>query len=312
MKTMSLVDSLEEFRNTNRITSKGSLAVVLFVSRKAKQNGLPIDSKSLKADSAGQIAGLSKSAVQAILLDYGITKVLAAEGGRTSRGSIKNMEDYVAFLNNINLEGLADLDLIETWWIDRVKEYFASKPFILKLDPGISLNFIVRDLLDQAERRQKENLGTMYAGAVLQHLVGAKLQIVVSGRQVIEHHGFSVADAPTGRAGDFLIGNMAIHVTTAPSEALMTKCIANINAGLRPLIVTVYNKVSAAKQLAEIKDVLKRIEIIDAEQFIATNVYEWSAFDSAKQKDPIENLINTYNDLIENYETDPSLKVTLD
>ena len=308
---MSLTERLAVYCKNYKITSKGSLAVVLFVTRKAKQNGLPIDPSSLKAESAGQVSGLSKSAIQVILADYGITKVLAAEGGRTSRGSMKNMEDYVAFLNQLHSEDSDDLNAIESWWIDRVKDYFASKPFVLKLDPGVSLNYVVKDLLEQAERRQKENPGTMYGGAVLQHLVGAKLQIVVAGQQKVEHHGFSVADAPTGRSGDFIVGNMSIHVTTAPSEALMQKCLANIDAGLRPLIVTVYSKVSAAKQLAEIKEVLRRVEIIDAEQFIATNVYEWSAFDSTKQKDSVENLIDVYNGIIEIYETDPSLKVNL-
>lgn len=90
-------------------------AVVLFVTRKAKQSELPINSADLKAESAGQVAGLSKSAVQSILADYGIVKVLAAEGGRTSRGSIKNMEDYVAFLNELNEQGKCDLDFIEAW-----------------------------------------------------------------------------------------------------------------------------------------------------------------------------------------------------
>ncbi|NLI93100.1 MAG: DUF4928 family protein [Peptococcaceae bacterium] len=46
-------------------------------------------------------------------------------------------------------------------------------------------------------------------------------------------------------------------------------------------------------------------------QFIATNLYEWSHFDSTRQKDTIENLIGIYNQLIENYETDPSLRVNL-
>lgn len=309
--TKSLDERLAEYRKNNKITSKGSLAVVLFVTRKARLNGLPMDSSALKAESAGQISGLSKSAIQTILADYGITKVLAAEGGRTSRGSMKNMEDYVAFLNQLYKEGIKDIYAIEAWWIDCVRDYFSSKPFVFKLDPGVSLNYVVKDLLEQAEHRQKENPGTMYAGAVLQHLVGAKLQMVVPGLKTVEQRGFSVADEPTGYSGDFIVGNTSIHVTTAPSEALMQKCLDNINAGLRPLIVTIYDKVSAAKQLAEIKGVLHRVEIVDAEQFIATNVYEWSAFDSSKQRDSIKNMIDIYNQLIDTYETDPSLKVDL-
>lgn len=308
---MTIQEQLLEYKRKNKINTKGPLAVVLFVTRKAKQSGLPINSADLKAESAGQVAGLSKSAVQSILADYGIVKVLAAEGGRTSRGSIKNMEDYVAFLNELNEQGKCDLDFIEAWWIDRVKDFFASKPFNLKIDAGASINSAVRDLLDQAKKRQKDNPGTMYEGAVLQHLVGAKLQLLMEDKQEIEHNGFSVADAPTGRSGDFIVGNTIIHVTTAPGELLMDKCLDNIHSGYRPFIITVSESMPAAKSLAGIKGVLKNVEIVDAEQFISTNVYEWSGFDSTRHKGTIEKLIVIYNQLIDTYETDPSLKVSL-
>lgn len=95
---MTIQEQLLEYKRKSKIHTKGPLSVVLFVTRKAKQNGLPLRCADLKAESAGQVAGLSKAAVQSILADHGIVKVLATEGGRTSRGSIKNMEDYVAFL----------------------------------------------------------------------------------------------------------------------------------------------------------------------------------------------------------------------
>lgn len=114
----------------------------------------------------------------------------------------------------------------------------------------------------------------MYEGAVLQHLVGAKLQLLMKNKQEIEHNGFSVADAPTGRSGDFIVGNTIIHVTTAPSELLMDKCLDNIHSRYRPFIITVLESMPAAKSLASIKGVLKNVEIVDAEQFISTNVYE--------------------------------------
>jgi hypothetical protein len=307
---MTLAEKLSEYKAQNKITTKGPLAVVLFITRKAKQDSLPLNSTALKAGSAGQVAGLSKAAVQSILADYGIQRTLAAEGGRTSRGSIKNMEDYVAFLNELHAAGEDDLDAIEAWWVNQVKAFFSSKPFTLRLNQGSSINSIIRDLLEQAEHRQKDNPGTMYEGAMLQHLVGAKLQIL-AGDEPMEHHGFSVADAPTGRSGDFIVANTIIHVTTAPAELLMEKCKANIRAGYRPFIVTVSNRTVAARQLAEMKGIADQIEIIDVEQFISTNVYEWSHFDSAKQKDTIENLITIYNKLISTYETDPSLKVAL-
>jgi hypothetical protein len=55
-----------------------------------------------------------------------------------------------------------------------------------------------------------------------------------------------------------------------------------------------------------------RIDIFDIEQFIATNVYEWSKFKTAEQKVTITSLIDKYNELIGTYETDPSLKVAFE
>ena len=66
----------------------------------------------------------------------------------------------------------------------------------------------------------------MYAGAVLQHLVGAKLSLVLPDG-VVQNHGFSVSDAVSARSGDFTIEEVIIHVTTAPGEALMRKCEGN-------------------------------------------------------------------------------------
>jgi len=73
---------------------------------------------------------------------------------------------------------------------------------------------------------------------MLQHLVGAKLDLVL-GNGKIEHHGFSVADQSTERRGDYEVEGVAIHVTTHPSEALVRKCAANLQAGLKPVIVTI-------------------------------------------------------------------------
>jgi len=81
---------------------------------------LPLDADALLTEGGGQVLGLGRGAVQAILNRHGITRVLAAEGGRTSRGSIGNMRDYVAFLNTLARQGAVDLDAVEDFWIARV------------------------------------------------------------------------------------------------------------------------------------------------------------------------------------------------
>ena len=59
--------------------------------------GLPLDPDQLVTKSGGQVRGLGQSQVQKILARHGIERVLAAEGGRTSRGSLGNMRAYVRF-----------------------------------------------------------------------------------------------------------------------------------------------------------------------------------------------------------------------
>jgi hypothetical protein len=301
---------LEGYQKSRKLTTKGKLAAILYVSRLAQQRGLPLDASILVADSQGQVQGLGKSAVQAILRDHGIARVLAEEGGRTSRGSLGNMHDYVAFLNDLHSDGIANPVAIEKWWIARINDFFTAQPFIIRYDTSKSLRAMVRDLLSQAIKRQKENPGTQYAGAVLQHLVGAKLSLVLPDG-TLEHHGFSVSDAMSARGGDFVIDDAIIHVTTAPGEALMRKCATNLSAGCRPIIVTIHASMPAAESLAEIQGIGGRVDMLEVEQFIATNLYELSLFKTADRKVTVEKLVDRYNEVVENCETDPSLKVTL-
>jgi len=216
----TLNKKLEAFVLDNKMGGKGAICLALVVTRHAKKMGLPLDATKLLTDKNGQVLGLGKGAVQTILRDHGITKVLAEEGGRTSRGNIGNMQTYVAFLNHV-AKSPADLDTIENWWIERVKKFFEAKPMIFRFDAKSSLRTVVRDLLNQAEEHQKRDAGTMFLGAVLQHLVGAKLELVLGHE--IEAHGAFVADAVTDRQGDYQIGDVVIHVTTYPGEALLRK-----------------------------------------------------------------------------------------
>ena len=305
-----LNDRLAQFTKEGSIRQKGALAVMLVVTRHAKQRGLPLSANDLITKEKGQVLGLGMGAVQAILADHGITRVLAKEGGRTSRGSLGNMQRYVAFLNELHKNGIADLDRIENWWIERVRDYFADKGFTLTFDSSKSLRFIVDDLLAQAVKRQQESGGTMFAGTILQHLIGAKLALVL-GDEHVSRHGSSVADDSSHRNGDFMIEDVSIHVTTAPSEALISKCLDNLNCGLRPLVITTSQSLAGAQSLAEIKGIGQRVDIIDASQFLTTNFYEWSRFKSAARRMTIETLVAKYNEIVTECETDPGLRIGL-
>lgn len=299
---------LREFVETNNITTKGPLCVVLVVTRLAQKQVFPLQENQFLAKSGGQVRGLGKGAVQKILSEHGINRVLAEEGGRTSRGSINNMNQYIEFLNEILQHGQLNWSAIEEFWIDRIKEFFSSTPLKIKLDQSKSLRAIIRELLGAALKRQSENAGTMYAGAVMQHLVGAKLKIALPNES-FETHGFSVADQQSGRKGDFLIGSSAIHVTTAPTEALIRKCQDNLNQSLKPIIITTTNGSGGANALADNYGLADRIDVFEIEQFIATNVFELGSFVTSKLNVTIRDIVRVYNEIVESCETDPSLKI---
>jgi len=54
-----------------------------------------------------------------------------------------------------------------------------------------------------------------------------------------------------------------------------------------------------------------RIDVVEAEQFVATNPHEWSRFDGGRRKQEIERLFPRYNAIVESVETDPGLKVQI-
>lgn len=303
----ALDDALAQFAKDKGFAGKGPLCVALVVTQHARK-GLPLDDRKLLTEGGGQVLGMGKSAVQTILKRHDIERVLASEGGRTSRGSIGNMQAYVGFLNGLAANGTPDLDAVERFWIGRVHAFFAGKPFKIRLDASRSLRTLVRDVLAEAEERQKNAPGMQYGGAVLQHVVGAKLDCAL-GKGKFAHNSFSTSDQQTGRAGDFFIGDVAIHVTTSPSEALIGRCRDNLGDNLRPIIVTTQRGLTIAEGLADNAGIGERVDVFEVEQFVALNLYELGKFAADGRRVAVTDLVTRYNEIIEEFETDPSLMI---
>jgi hypothetical protein len=310
MAAAALEKELAAFTSENGFRGKGPISVALVVTQHARNMGLPLDDEKLITEGGGQVLGLGKGAVQTVLKRHGIDRVLASEGGRTSRGSLHNMRQYVAFLNRLKGQGEVDLGVVEAFWIDRVHEFFAGKPFKIKLDASKSLRTVVRDVIAQAEERQKTTPGMYYGGAVLQHLVGAKLDCAL-GTGKFEHNSFSTADSPGLRAGDFFLGDVAIHVTTSPGEAVIARCGENLNDGIRPILVTLQRGLGVAEGLATNVGLGDRIDIFEIEQFVALNLYEIGKFAADGRKTAVDDMVKRYNEIVDEFETDPSLRIEL-
>ena len=309
---VNLLQSLEVFYKTHRFSGKGALCVALVVTEHARNKRLPLDIAMLLTARQGQVLGLGRSLVQAILKRHDIVRVLAEEGGRTSRGNIDNMQTYVAFLNKLyeETDGAVDINAVERFWVEKVILFFAGKPFSFKLDAALSLRAVIRNLMAQAEHRQKEVPGVHFLGTMMQHLVGAKLEIILPAG-TLSHHCSSQNDQRKDRTGDFDIEDISIHITTAPGEALIRKCVANLAANRKPVIISTSRGSQTAEGLAENADIAQRVDIIEFEQFIATNIFEIGHFRPERRRLVVDDLISRYNAIIDECETDPSLRINL-
>lgn len=299
---------LNEFQTDNRATTKGPLSLLIQLTRMVRSMTFPLNPDDFLTENKGQVAGLSGAKLKKILAEHSITQTLAAEGGRTSRGNIGLMLKYIEFLNDWNDVEIIDLEAIESYWAEQIREYFRNQPFVLTADPSRTIGACLEELFIQARKRQKQNAGTQYLGAILQHLVGAKLSVILPSDK-FQIYGVSVADSPIERGGDFVINNTILHCTTAPGEPLIQKCKANINAGCLPVIITIFDRVKTALDLASDADLSGRIEVWDIQQFLSTNISEHSVFDGAARNAKLADIIEKYNAIIAEVETDPSLRI---
>jgi hypothetical protein len=220
----------------------------------------------------------------------------------------EKIENYLDFILDHCDKNSINLDAVEDYWASQVEIFFRNQPFTLTADPARTIGASLDELFDQAKKRQKENPGTQYLGSILQHLVAAKLSLILPSDKFVIH-GASVADAPTDRGGDFVINNTIIHCTTAPGEPLIQKCKVNINAGCFPVIITVFDRVKTALDLAADAELNGRVDVWDIQQFLATNINEHSQFDNTARNAKLADIIEKYNSIIDEKETDPSLKI---
>ena len=301
-------ERLKGFQAENNIVTKGPLSVVIQFTRLVRDKSFPLDPNDFKTSQEGQVAGLGGGRLKKILKEHGITQLLSSEGGRTSRGSMGLMIKYVDFLNAWNHGAPVDFNAIEEFWAEQVREYFSNQPFVLTADMSKTIGANLDELFEQARKRQKQNPGTQYLGTVLQHLVAAKLCLILPEGS-FEIHGASVADGPTDRSGDFVINNTVIHCTTMPGALLIEKCSANLRSGYHPVIITIFDRVHTALNLAEDAGLAGRVEVWDIQQFLSANVYEHSLFDEANRNFTLSNIISRYNNIVLEMESDPSLRI---
>lgn len=188
---------------------------------------------------------------------------------------------------------------------------FAREPLVMQLSPLRSVQSTVHNLIEEVEQRKEQDRSRQVVDIVLQHLVGAKLSLVIPQEEMPQMHGAYVADAVSERGGDFSYGDAVIHVTSAPGEALIRKCARNIDDGFHPIIITTCKRVSVAEGLAESAGIVNRLDVWDIEQFLSMNLNERGLFCQKGRNDMAHRLVSAYNKIIDDCETDPSLKIEI-
>ncbi|EDV9252629.1 DUF4928 family protein [Salmonella enterica] len=273
-------------------------------------DGLPITDARLYSDGKSQVRGLSGPTISKILERHGETRTFTREGGRTSRGTIYLAAAFREVLNNtlipedINIDTVFVSTQLEEFFTQCVRlDYFDKQRITINLDHTRPVSVVVGEIIKAtAERSDKPT------GVVLQHLIGAKLQLRFPDIEIGSDRA-NAADLQTDREGDFQIGTTAFHVTTAPMEKLISRCAENKRAGYRPIILTLESKVIAARQMADNVGMSDQISVQAAETFIGNNIEEIAIYDGDKIREGLARLIRTYNARINAIEVDKSLMI---
>lgn len=298
-------------RKFDPLRTKGFIAVMLNVTDLASAAGYPLDPERFFTEGRGQVRNQRGSRPSQILEEWQLPFRFGTESGGTSRGSIGYCEDWVGILNQIfEAHGAVGHGHLMQFWVEKAEALFAHEPVAVRFEGKQTLRAFVRRLIEEVRKKERETTGVKALGAVLQHMVGAKLELVLGPGQVV-HHSVSQSDAQTGRAGDFAVGDYAIHVTTAPSEQLIRKCADNIRDGAKPIIVTLASKAAAADQLAQNFDLEDEIEIFEFEPFIVHNLVERALVSASKPRITVEQLVAAYNRIVDEQDPVNGVRISL-
>ncbi|QSB03969.1 DUF4928 family protein [Natronoglycomyces albus] len=262
-----------------------------------------------------QVKGASGSRIKKLLAAHGEERVFLREGGRTSRGTVTLVASLANLINDClskhystdpNDQARAYIAWsLQEWFVNKIQvDFFDKERLQVEIDPQLPVAAAVAAMIEAGRVR-----GGNAAGAVAQHLVGAKLELRFPDI-TINNESYTTADQQTNRAGDFQVGDTGIHVTTSPSQALFTtRCAKNLTDGYRPRVLVPDDKVAAAEQLRELAGLGRQVAVQAIEDFVGTNIEEIAQFTSAGVKSGLRQLLETYNTRVNKVEVDKSLMI---
>lgn len=287
--------------------ARGSISGALVVLERLKEDfDLSIDAHTARGGS--QIRGASGEAVKNILARFGETRKFVSEGGRTNRGLRGDVANMLGALTSAKLDAVAEsernliLTDLQGFLVGKVQEFHGRQRLRIAYDPSKSTRQTIGDLLASARDVGK-------GGQVAQYLVGAKLQLRFPDN-LIGNESYSTADEQLGRAGDFLVGDTAFHVTVAPMSGVYDRCKQNLKDGYRTYLLVPEYSTIGARQNAE-ATAPGQIAVESIESFVGQNVEELSDFSRDKISNGFRRLLETYNERVDAAEADKSVLVEI-
>jgi hypothetical protein len=252
----------------------------------------------------GEVKG-ARSGLRTTLQLYGIPqnylKEVTTRQGHQDGQRLFEAFDWGALLTPL-AETQRDALLVEL--IDKLKTHAAAwlnrQNLKLALDRRESPTAWVETIIESAK--------SLSGGVVEQHLVGAKLER--RHRDVdVPNHPAHAADWQTARSGDFSIKGIVYHVTAMPSRGVIERCIENIKAGLKPVLLVPSETEYRAKALAQEEKIEKSLSIVSIEDFVALNIIELAIDGDKDFFGVLQEIIDIYNNRLAAVETDLSLKI---
>jgi hypothetical protein len=253
--------------------------------------------------------GLSKQSVSAILARFGEQRPFLQEGGRTNRGAPGAMATLLAGLRQIKFdeapesERLHAIDILQPLLVDKVREYHARERLKVSFDPTRSTWYLISELLVAAREDGKD-------GQVAQYLIGAKLELPFPPTPN-DNLTYTTAHDQLGRAGDFLVGDTAFHVTVTPTQGHYERCERNLREGRRAFLLVPNDRLAGTRQNVDVASLAGRVAVESIESFVSQNLEELAQFSGESRKSQILLLLETYNRRVDAVDNDKSVLIEI-
>jgi hypothetical protein len=288
----------------NKRLSRNTIAVGMVVLDHLRQK-CPVVKGDVMSE-GGELRG-SRAGLGTVLERYGIPKKFLKEATtRQAHQDAQRLFEMYQWGDALKDLGGDKKDKLLMTLIDILKtkaqEWLNRPNFKLEIDRHDSPTTWIHLILDKSKG--------LSGGVVEQHLVGAKLQKRHENCP-IPNHPAHAADVQTERLGDFSIHDVVYHVTAAPSQTVIQKCVANIRAGKHPILLVPQDKKAATIGFAELDHLENQITVISIEDFIAVNIIEISVGEKTDFIQTLKDIVELYNKRLAEVETDMSLRIEI-